>query len=378
MANNIRQAHRDAMEQADLGLAARQLGHDDQALRYFHRAYELEAEAANTLAGSLDAEPTRSVLFRSAATLALDCNLYIEAEKLVCAALLGNPPEQIAEELRDVLEQINFRRHLTLRGVELRPDEVQMSIAGHAVGYGVAPADAFLKRVGNTETLLYRTAERKRRQPYRDSGRRNKSLTESLQLYLSVPRAASFAITLKVGRQLELPSISIGEEVIDEFLDCLEIYSQGDDERLRDRIADEAYYRNFIGLARTIQPDGARIGIVGFTSVRRGVSREVSLTSTPESALTVAPAKPVERSEKKIKNEAETVQISGILKFADSRTKVDQIQIVAEDNSRHTVLVPEGMMNDIVRPLWDTEVTVNGERKGNKVHLMQIRPTEPE
>jgi len=98
--------HRDAMEQTDLALAAREQGDEVLALRHFRKAYELEAQAAAAYATRLDAEPTRSVLFRSAATLALDCKLLPEAEKLACTALTGNPPEDIAAELRDLLEQI--------------------------------------------------------------------------------------------------------------------------------------------------------------------------------------------------------------------------------------------------------------------------------
>ena len=372
---DLKKIHRDAMEQADFALAARQRGDQVQALVHFRRAYDLEAEAANAVANDLQAEPTRSVLFRSAATLALDCKLLSEAEKLVCTALIGNPPEQIAEELRDVLEQVNFQRHLALRGVELHPDEVQMSIAGDAVGYGIAPVEAFLQRVGNTENLLYRTAERKQNRPYRDRGARDQSLAESLQLYVSVPRAASFAVTFKVGRQLELPGISIGEQVIDELLDCLEIYNRGDERQLRERIAEEPYYRNFIGLARTIQPDGRRVGVVGFTAVRQGTTRQVALTSSVENTPMLRP-RDIDVGKRKGKAEPASVEVSGILKMADSRKKMDEIQLIASDGVRHTVVVPEGMMSDIVKPLWDAEVAVTGVRKGRKIHLIQIRSVE--
>jgi hypothetical protein len=364
------------MEQADLALAARQRGDQVQALVHFRRAYELEAEAANTLVNDLQVEPTRSVLFRSAATLALDCKLLAEAEKLVCTALIGNPPEQIAEELRDVLEQVSFQRHLALRGVELHADEVQMSIAGNAVGFGIAPIETFLQRIENTENLLYRTAERKQKRPYRDRGRVDKALAESLQLYVSVPRAASFAVTFKLGRQLELPGFSIGEEVIDELLDCLEIFNRGDEAQLRERIDEEPYYRNFIGLARTIQPDGQRVGVVGFTAVRRGATRQVALTSAVENTPTLRP-RDIDVKKRKSKKEPELVEVSGLLKMADSRKKVDEIQIIDPGDVRHAVIVPEGMMSDIVKPLWDAEVAVTGVRKGRKIHLMQIRPVEP-
>jgi len=132
--------------------------------------------------------------------------LLPEAEKLVCTALSGNPPDDIADELRDLLEQIYFERHLALRGIELQPDEIQMSIAGKEVGYGIASTEAFLQRVENTENLLYRTAERKHKRPYRDRGRRDKSLTESLQLYITVPRGLTLACAAPPSAALAPPS----------------------------------------------------------------------------------------------------------------------------------------------------------------------------
>jgi len=367
------------MEQTDLALAARQQGDEVNALLHFQKAYDLEARAAAAFASRLDAEPTRSVLFRSAATLALDCKLLPEAEKLVCTALIGNPPDDIADELRDLLEQIHFERHLALRGIELQPDEIQMSIAGKSVGYGIAPTEAFLRRVENAENLLYRTAERQQKRPYRDRGRRDKSLSESLQLYISVPRAASFAVTFRVGasQQLSLPGLSPGEGVIDELLECLELYTHNDEEHLRARITEEAYYRNFVSLAQNIAPDGRNVEVVGFTTVRSGAPKQVQLTRTPSAVPAFKDYSQLRSPEKETPDE-DTVQVTGTLKMADSRKKTDEIQIISAGNVRHTIVVPPGMMSDIVKPLWDTEVIVTGTQKGRKIHLMQIRPVEPD
>lgn len=366
------------MAETDLALMARQRGDEATALTHFLKAYELEAEAANALATRLDDEPTRSVLYRSAATLALDSNRIEDAEKLICAALIGNPPQQIAEELRDLLEQVHFQRHLALRGINLRPEEIQMSIAGKEVGYGIAPTDSFLKRVASTETLLYRTAERQQKRPYRDAGRPGRSLTNNLQFFLAVPRAASFAITFRVGAsdQLDLPGLSMSEQVIDEMLECLDLYKQGQEDALRQRITEEAYYRNFVSLAKTIEPDGRKVELVGFTTMRAGRPHEVALTRTtpdtpmlrPRDVAVVGKTKP---------DDEDLVEVTGTLRFANSLKKTDEIQIVSDGNVRHPVVVPPGMMSDIVKPLWDTEVIISGFRKGKKIHLMQIRPVDP-
>jgi hypothetical protein len=254
-----------------------------------------------------------------------------------------------------------------------------MSIAGRAVGFGIAPTEAFLRRVESAEILLYRTAERQQNRPYRDRGRRDKRLSESLQLFMSVPRAASFAVTFRVGaaQQLSLPGLSPGGGIIDELVDCLELYTRADQEQLHARIPDEAYYRNFVSLAENIAPDGRNIELVGFTTMRRGTARQVQLTHTPAVV-------PLFRDEHQLRSDvrsldnAGVVEITGTLKLADARKKTDEIQIISAGNVRHTVVVPPGMMSDIVKPLWDSEVTVTGTQKGKKIHLMQIRPVEPD
>jgi hypothetical protein len=375
----IKTIHRDAMEQTDLALAARRQGDEAAASSYFRRAYELELEAASSFIDRPNDEPTRSILYRSAATLALDCNLTTEAEKLICTALVGNPPDVIAEELRDLLEQVHFHRHLALRGMELRANEVQMSIAGREVGYGIAPMDSFLKRIQNTASLLFRTAERKRNLPYRDSGRIGRSISENLQFFLTVPRPASFAVTFRLGetQQLNLPGFSIGEEVIDEVLDCLELYRGGNEQDLRKRITEDSYYRNFVSLAENISPDGNKVRLVGFTTIRKGSTKAVALTRPTLEAPAVR-ARDVTTVRGQTETEADAVEVRGLLRFANSLKKTDEIQIVSGGAVRHTVVVPEGMMSDIVKPLWDSEVVITGVQKGKRILLMQIRAAEPE
>jgi hypothetical protein len=66
--NDLKALHRDAMARTDMALDARQKGDEASAMLLFREAYELEAAAAEVLANEPEAEPSRSVLFRSAAT----------------------------------------------------------------------------------------------------------------------------------------------------------------------------------------------------------------------------------------------------------------------------------------------------------------------
>ena len=76
----------------------------------------------------LDAEPSRSILHRSAATLAVDCGEFKAAERLIATALSGNPPEEIAEELKDLFIQINLRPYLERNGINIDNEKINALI----------------------------------------------------------------------------------------------------------------------------------------------------------------------------------------------------------------------------------------------------------
>lgn len=98
--------HDAAMAMADDALAARRRGDSVAAKELFGRASEAEEQAARAVAAAENVEPTRSILFRSAASLALEAGRVNDAERLVTAGLAGNPPEDVAEELRELRERM--------------------------------------------------------------------------------------------------------------------------------------------------------------------------------------------------------------------------------------------------------------------------------
>ena len=113
--SQIQALHQEAMDLAESALTTKLRGDLAQADQLLRQAFEKEAEAAALIAHDLNAEPTRSVLHRSAASLAIDCGEFRAAERLIMTALTGNPPQETAEELKDLFIQINlplyFERH---------------------------------------------------------------------------------------------------------------------------------------------------------------------------------------------------------------------------------------------------------------------------
>jgi hypothetical protein len=82
-------------------------GRHDLSLALRQQAFQAEREAAEHHICAYENEPTRSILFRSAAALALACGDYGEAERLVALGLAGAPPAPIAQELHELQDQVN-------------------------------------------------------------------------------------------------------------------------------------------------------------------------------------------------------------------------------------------------------------------------------
>jgi hypothetical protein len=104
----VKDLHHEAMRMVDESEFARRKGNTKLAAKRRRQAFDLERQAADIVANDLSLEPTRAVLHRSAASLALQCGALREAEQLIAEALSGNPPIEIAEELRDLLELVYF------------------------------------------------------------------------------------------------------------------------------------------------------------------------------------------------------------------------------------------------------------------------------
>src|SRR5688572_32029285 len=111
----VKEIHDRAMELADRAFMAKWQGDTAAALPYFEQAYELEAQAAHLMVDT-NIEPSRSVLHRSAASLAFNCGKYREAEKLIGIALAGNPPDEVLKELRELMQQVLDAMHEPIAG----------------------------------------------------------------------------------------------------------------------------------------------------------------------------------------------------------------------------------------------------------------------
>ena len=122
-----KKVHREAMILMQDALVAEVKGDKMTALRLFSAAFDLERAAALDLVDALEKEPTRSVLFRSAASLAMNCGRFEEGEAMIKLGLSGNPPHDIADELRDVAKKIK-----ALKQKRKAAEKSQLAVANNA------------------------------------------------------------------------------------------------------------------------------------------------------------------------------------------------------------------------------------------------------
>jgi hypothetical protein len=98
--------HEKAMFFAQKSLFNHVQGYTEEALMYAQRALGFEEHAAGLVPRKRENEPSRSVLYQSAATLAIQCEQWGKAQSLILAALEGWPPPEIEEELKVLLVDV--------------------------------------------------------------------------------------------------------------------------------------------------------------------------------------------------------------------------------------------------------------------------------
>ncbi|MGQ0604502.1 MAG: helicase-related protein [Anaerolineales bacterium] len=100
--SKVRELHGEAMRLAQLAMVARHGQEMDRAEQLARQALDLESQAANLIPRDAASEPTRSILYRSAASLAYQCRNYPAALGLIENGLAGFPPARIKDELREL------------------------------------------------------------------------------------------------------------------------------------------------------------------------------------------------------------------------------------------------------------------------------------
>jgi hypothetical protein len=185
----------------------------------------------------------------------------------------------------------------------------------------------------------------------------------NLEVYISEPRSASFAISFKLGRtrqQRLLPTIEYeGAKVINELMECLELVNKQDERSLKERIPDDDYFADFMASAYEMTPDGEKIKIVGLTTTQDGCDKKVALTH------------PIKKRIVKSDKQEEFIKISG-------RLKLGKVTVVDESGKEYALIVPEDKKKDIAKTMLGDTVIVTGHITKKGIQIEEIKSSNLE
>ena len=366
--------HEEAMERVDDADLARKRGEDAVYREHLRVAYELESKAAR-LIESEESEPTRSILHRSAASLAFRCGDYDAAERLFCRAMLGKPPEDMKDELREVYDYVRFSRQLAGNGVWLDEDQILLSLQGDLVGpSSLSPAPVF-ERIKVLERILQRTVSRLNSMSF--TANVPKSISAQYKLFVAGLSDDSARIRLKIGRPLEplLQGLGKFDDIFNGVLDHFALLGNAEYETLQQRLPEPAYYRNFVGLAKRIAPDGKSVSSVGLQA-RVGSGMRTITLDTNQSEMSSIPMPIDDNVEQPLELKDEKREQDGVIKFANALSD-NQVKLVAENNTTWTITVPQGLMRDVVQEYFDESVRITGQPIKHKRRHLYLNHIEP-
>ena len=256
--------HDRAMAIVDQAREAERAGDKKRCVELLRAAYHLEQEAARSLEPA-ESEPTRTVLFRSASSLAFQAEDYQEACKLAFDGLTGNGPEKYTAELLEIATDSKFRLQLIGQNLQVPNSEITLTLRGPRVSIGLAPAKQttlILRRIerllrGRVENFMRNKLEPGREWPVGNAKR--------FDVFMRPVAADEFAVAFRLGVHQQLPLFSansIGDRIIGDFMRDLQVAArEGPAKANRDK---------FTAAVLKLEPDEREVTSIEIASVVSG------------------------------------------------------------------------------------------------------------
>jgi len=357
--NTVLELHNQAMKLSQRAMVAHHSGDKARAETLAREAFEYESQAAELIPNEKVSEPTRSILYCSAASLAYECQKWEAAKRLITKGLSGYPSERIKNELKNLSKRVKFEYYLQTQEITIGDDELHLFLLGSAVASGTIVYDEFINRLTPLTILIDKTALRLLDIDYHKAGQMPSRFVPAL----STPhREDNFAITIKLVAAEHNQSMPKASQVIDEILTGIELINDFNEEALKELIKVPGYYQNFLALTHNIAPDGNQISFVGLSSLRKTVSltrlsSEIELGSNQVYSGFEVDRKPI--------------KVEGILNDADI-LKPQVIGLTTQENGKYKIFVGEGL-DDYVRFYFGRWVVVTGEFDGKFIYLNDLQ-----
>jgi len=356
--STVKELHDKAMLLLQEAIALRHNGDDYKAEKKYKDAFILESKAADLVSQKQNCEPTRSILYRSAASLAYQAGDFNNSLNLIGKCLSGNPTPKIKDEVRVLYENIYLKKYLEQKKIILTDEEFDFHLVGNFISDGLIFYKEFVDRIPSLMQIIKKTAQRMFGKPYT-------SKSDILVPALHTPvGCGSFSIAIRIAynKQKQQDIFVNPTIIVDEILDCFSLVQTEKDDELFSRIKDESYFNHFVSNSKKIAPDGENITGVDFISKRREVNFSRISDSIPLIRQNL--------DENLDSNELEQVTISGILDFASSKPGKDEFAEVTDENGKaYKIRINEGL-DEYVRSFYKSKVIIEGNFDGKSVIYM--------
>lgn len=375
----VQDLHDRAMALADDMLAARERGEFERAREIAAAAFVEELGAATRAFDRGVSVATRLILFRSAANLAREAREWQAGLDLAARALATDDLKPYRAEVLGIMDTLRTYEHLRAQGIVLSDTDIQLSVAGPDVAPGFAPSHEIMRRVEQVRLLAVRQYMYQSGIPFEASTPRAARFRAAFTPYLSLPRTASYAVTVRFGvdeqGELDLPVDAHGIErprpavalVLRDVFASVEAYAAGGLDGVRHVIVDDQYARNAAALLRELSPDDEGIHTVGLTISREGQSAPIHLPSRRhfDGQDRTGPHFPDALPPK-----FET--FVGQLREGNTISSVPHASIVLDSSKSKRFLYDEAEHTDIIAAYWKQTVRVKLRRQGTRYYLVSI------
>lgn len=324
-------------------------------------AQQLYVEAAKMEAQALaELAPTKirtmGITAVSAVALWLKARRFAEAQRLAYQVLATDsmPPFAI-EQLQGLLQAIWSEEVRQTAAYKFSEGAMLVSVSGGQSLTGGAPLDLVVSKVGQIQSLFFRTVEYLQKLPHRVRGVASIDVQNVCRpwLFQAPPGSYQFAVAIEdvAQRRLFGPEVPTIEEIRGTFLSLLRDTTEDPTTALAERVPDKDYRGTFLKLTRALAPTGKDFSVL---TVRRSSTDSDPIILDADSRKTINAV--IRRDFTKPRTSEETEgELRGILRAVH----LDQDWLEVTVDGQHVRVLGVGeTADDVVGPLVNHLVIV--------------------
>lgn len=369
--------------------AALAFGRGDTAQKevFIRESFELARQAALALKDELDLEPSRGIVLRTAALYATHAREHAEAVRLVGLGLAGNPYPADRTELLRILDIATYQERLEVNKLRMSDDELRLSVYGADTIDGFSLSTRVLQPARTTSQLLRRLLESEGKLPFHDVRRPDSTFHRNHPILTSGVDSSAAVVRFKVvgSTQGELFDPIDPDAVVRKAVDLIRVAQEDGVKGVRRQIKEAPYARSVTGLVRRLAPRRPSSSIDRATTISIGRSSSASSPTLKRPDDVDAVVITGISSEKIVSGSAPLFDLSqqatsrqavlrGKLVGADAESmQANEIVLVSQVGERHKVIVPKGMMNDVVRPYFNKTIRAEVSQRGSVFRLLGVQ-----